>query len=76
MLLPNSAYELLTKYRKPSSNEDIEYANKICKSVGYLPLAIVLVGGYLHKYPDVTIQEYYEEHIKDKLGSNRFGSNL
>ena len=27
------------------------------------------MGGYLHKYPDITIQEYYEEHIKDKLGS-------
>ena len=32
-------------------------------------MAIVLVGGYLHKYPYVTIPEYYEEHIKDKLGS-------
>jgi hypothetical protein len=69
MLLPDSAYKLLTKYRKPESNEEEEHTKKICNSLGYLPLAIVLVGGYLHKYSDITIQEYYEEHIKDKLGS-------
>jgi WD40 repeat protein len=68
MLLPDYAYELLLKYRDAGSNE-IEDAKKICNSVGYLPLAIVLVGGYLNKYNDITIQEYYEEHIKDKLGS-------
>lgn len=39
-----------------------------CKSVGYLQLAILLVDGYLHKYPDVSIQRYYEAHIKEKLG--------
>jgi septin family protein len=63
------AYELLTKYRKPKSDEEEEYTKKICNSVGYLPLAIVLVGGYLRKFSDITIQEYYEEYIKDKLGS-------
>ena len=69
MLSPDSTYEHLARYRKPESNEEIEYVKKICNSVGYLPLAIVLVGGYLRKYLDVTIQEYYEEHIKDRLGS-------
>ena len=69
MLLPDSAYELLTKHRKPESSEEEEYAKKTCNSLGYLPLAIVLVGGYLRKYSDTTVQEYYEEHIKDKLGS-------
>ena len=69
MLLTDSAYELLTKYRKPESNGEEEYAKKICNSLGYLPLAIVLVGGYLSKYSETTVQEYYEEHIKDKLGS-------
>jgi hypothetical protein len=67
ILLPESAYELLTKYRKLYPNE-IEDAKKICNSLGNLPLAIVLVGGYLHKFQDITIQEYYEEHLKDKLG--------
>ena len=33
MLLPESAYELLTKYRKPESNEAIGYAKKICNSL-------------------------------------------
>ena len=32
-------------------------------------MAIVLVGDYLRKYSDITIEEYYEELIKDKLGS-------
>ena len=68
MLLPNSAYELLTKYRKPDSIE-IEYARKICNSVGHLPLAIVLIGGYLRKYTDISIKEYCEEYILDRLGA-------
>ena len=69
MLLPNSAYKLLPKYRKPKSDKEEEFTKKICNFVGYLPLAIVLVGGYLRKYLDITIQDYYEEHIKDNLGS-------
>ena len=69
MLLPDSAYELLAKYRRPKSEEEGEYIKKTCNSLGYLPLAIVLVGGYLRIYSDITVQEYYEEHIKDRLGS-------
>jgi hypothetical protein len=73
MLLPDSAYELLTKYRKPKSDEEEKYAKKICNSVGYLPLAIVLIGGYLRLYPGTTAKYYYEQHIADKLGSIDLG---
>ena len=41
----------------------------ICNSVGNLHLAIVLIGSYLRKFSDMTIKEYYEEYIKDRLSS-------
>ena len=80
MLLPESAFDLLTKYRqiafisddkkeREKEIEETEYAKKIGNSVGYLPLAIVLVGGYLRMYSDVSYQYYYKAYIKDKLGS-------
>jgi NB-ARC domain-containing protein len=72
-LLPKYAYELLTKYRKINSSNEVKYVKNICNSLGYLPLAIVLVANYLRKYSDMTVQEYYEEHIKDKLGSIDLG---
>jgi hypothetical protein len=33
MLLPDSAYELLTKYNKPETKEEEKFAEKICNSV-------------------------------------------
>ena len=41
----------------------------ICNSVGNLPLAIVLIGSYLRKYSEMSIKEYYDEYIKDRLSS-------
>jgi hypothetical protein len=61
MLLPDAAYNLLTKYRKPDS--------KVCNSIGNLPLAIVLIGSYLRKYSNISIGDYYDEHIKNRLSS-------
>jgi len=46
-----------------------DLAKKICNSIGNLPLAIVLIGGYLRKYFDISIEEYYNEYIKSRLGS-------
>lgn len=34
-----------------------------------MPLAIVLIGGYLRLYPEVSFQDYYEVYVKNKLGS-------
>ena len=79
MLVPESAFDLLTKYRQislPSEDtkeggkeKETKYAKIICNSVGYLPLAIVLIGGYLRLYPEVSFLDYYEEYVKNKLGS-------
>jgi hypothetical protein len=69
MLLPAAALTLLTRYRKPDSKKEEEFATMICNSIGNLPLAIVLIGGYLRKYSDMSIKEYYDEYIKDRLGS-------
>ena len=79
MLLPESAFDLLIKYRqisvrlydrkedKKEKEGETEYAKKICNSVGYLPLAIVLIGGYLRMYSEISFKDYYDEHIKNRL---------
>jgi WD40 repeat protein len=69
MLLSDAAYLLLTRYRKPDSKEEEEFTKKICNSVGNLPLAIVLIGSYLRKYSNISIEDYYDEHIKNRLSS-------
>ena len=51
-LSPGSSYQLLTKDRNPTPSEK-QYAKDICTSVGYLPLALVLIAGYLKKYQDL-----------------------
>ena len=68
-LTEESCNELLERFRKPDSGREKKFSKKLCNSVGYLPLAIVLIGSYLKKYLDVTMEVYYEEIIKDKLGS-------
>jgi hypothetical protein len=40
----------------------------ICNSVGYLPLALVLIQAYLRKYQDLSFKDYYEEIVKNKMG--------
>jgi WD40 repeat protein len=69
MLLPAAALNLLTRYRKPDSKNEEEFATMICNSTGNLPLAIVLIGSYLRKYSGMSIKEYFDEHIKDRLNS-------
>jgi hypothetical protein len=56
ILSSKDAYDLLTQ---TPAEED--HANAICSAVGYLPLAIVLVSGYLSKYHDVSFNDYQEE---------------
>ena len=60
MLTPDSAYLLLTKHRRPSSEEEEEYARKICNSVGYLPLALVLAQARITRFKEkITFKKYY-----------------
>ena len=75
LLSPESSLDLLTKYRKPTEQyqqhggEEERYAEKICGSARYLPLALVLIQAYLRKYQDVSFKDYYDEFVKNKLGS-------
>ena len=61
MLLPESAYQLLIKHNKPKSKEEEKFAEKICNSVGYLPLALVLAQARLTKLKEkITYKKYYD----------------
>jgi WD40 repeat protein len=64
---PEAAYTLLTNDRLPETPQEVQHAHSICNAVGYLPLAIVLAGGYLNKYRDVSFADYHEELLNNKL---------
>jgi hypothetical protein len=70
-LSAESSYELLTKGRKPVRSEE-QCANEICNSVGYLPLALVLIAAYLKNYQSVSFRDYREELIKRFANLNSF----
>ena len=61
VLAPEPAYFLIAAKRAPRNANEQEEIRKICEAVGYLPLAIVLAGGYLHNYASVSIQDYLAE---------------
>jgi hypothetical protein len=67
LLSPQSSYLLLTQRRTPSGNEEKEHANLICNSVGFLPLAIVIIGAYLGRYKNISFAEYHKELTKNRL---------
>ena len=67
MLLSEAAYKLLIRYRTPDSKEEEEFATMICNSIGNLPLAIVLIGSYLRIFPDLSIEEYYDNILRTNL---------
>ncbi|NIM15197.1 MAG: TIR domain-containing protein [Candidatus Aminicenantes bacterium] len=67
ILSPEDAYDLLTVVRQPQTPAEEDHALAICSAVGYLPLAVVLAGGYLNKYTDTSFADYREELIKNKL---------
>ncbi len=61
ILEPRSALALLTEHRQPSADEEWKAARDICSSVGYLPLAIVLISAFLAARQDVSFAEYLAE---------------
>jgi WD40 repeat protein len=68
ILSPEDAYTLLKSYRNPQTSEEKSYARSICNQIGYLPLAIILVGGYLKDYEsEVSFEDYHEELLNNKL---------
>ena len=69
ILSPEYSYDLLTLGRKPVNISEENCARTICGIVGYLPLALVLVGGYLEKYRSISFLDYEKELIKNQLGA-------
>jgi hypothetical protein len=71
VLSPGAACDLLSSCRKPKPQEEL-HAHAICSALGYLPLAIVLVGAYLNKYlnkysSDITFADHHDELLKKRL---------
>jgi len=64
VLEPKAAQELLIAYiGEERWNRDKEEAEGICADLGYLPLGIQLVGSYLKKKPDLSLQK-----MRQRLG--------
>jgi hypothetical protein len=52
----------------PETSEDEDHIRAICSAVGFLPLAVILVGAYLNKYAsDISFADYHEELVKKKV---------
>lgn len=73
ILLPLPSYDLLTKYRKPSSIQEEECARNICNRVGYLPLALVLAQTFLKENFWTSFKDYDEELAKSMLNTIDMG---
>lgn len=68
VLKPLAAMQLLKSLvaRERLKNEPL-VARKICKFLGYLPLALELVGRYLDKMPDLSLQTLLKRLEKKRL---------
>src|SRR5262249_5597583 len=52
-----ASMKLLTADRPPKDSDDTAAANQILQLVAGLPLALVLLNGYLRSYPEVSYSE-------------------
>ncbi|MCC5643157.1 tetratricopeptide repeat protein [Nostoc sp. CHAB 5824] len=68
VLKPLAAMKLLKSLvvRKRLQQEAL-VARRICKFLGYLPLALELVGGYLDKMPDLSLETLLKRLEKKRL---------
>lgn len=74
ILSKEAAYSLLTKYRLPSTLVEKENAEAILNAVGYLPLAIILLGAYLREYEsEISFADYRVELRNNKLDTLDIG---
>lgn len=70
----DAAFKLLTSYRSPMLPEDEGHTRAICEAIGFLPLAITLVGAFLKKYAlEISFAEYHVELLKKKLATIDIG---
>ncbi|MBV8552987.1 MAG: TIR domain-containing protein [Acidobacteriaceae bacterium] len=58
VLSPHAALDLLARSRRPETGDDRGKAEEICNAVGYLPLALVLIGAYLRNYAEISFGRY------------------
>jgi hypothetical protein len=73
-LSPEDSFCLLAQRRKPDDISETECAKAICKSVEYLPLAIVLIAALLDKRRDLSFADFHEELTKNKLYAVDYGN--
>jgi tetratricopeptide (TPR) repeat protein len=59
-LEPEPAFNLLTSKRNPEGREEKEAAERICRQVDYLPLALEIAGAYLGQYESVSFDGFSE----------------
>ena len=62
------AYRLITERHAPRDEADRVHARAVCNAVGRLPLALVLIAGYLRPRPGVSFEEFYQSLKDDRLG--------
>jgi WD40 repeat protein len=67
VLSPDAAYHLLTSRRTPVDESEAAHARAICAAVGFLPLALVLAGAFLVRYPDMTFGDYRLQLTQSRL---------
>lgn len=67
VLSKEAAYTIITRRRKPDAPDQEKYARDICDAVGRLPLALVLIEGYLSNYTSVSFADYYAELSRQGL---------
>jgi TIR domain/NB-ARC domain len=73
-LSDTSALTLLTRERTIGGDQG-DAAREICRAVGNLPLGLVLINGFLRKYPDVTFRDYVSE-LRSRLVSTLDSSDV
>ncbi|WP_229424372.1 tetratricopeptide repeat protein [Moorena producens] len=70
VLSPESALELLRQVvGKERIEQELKEAQALCEWLGYLPLGLQLVGGYLDLHPGLTIAKVKKRLEKQKLAA-------
>jgi tetratricopeptide (TPR) repeat protein len=58
MLTPKAALDMLRSYIEDERvNNQLKVAEKLCQWLGFLPLGLELVGRYLERKPDLSLEE-------------------
>lgn len=65
LLSTEARRELLLRLRNENIDPEIDAARTICRSLGYLPLALALAAAYLGKYPRISLAGYLRRLEKE-----------